>query len=261
MQHAGSDASFQHIAVGHLRECARWAGVPQADVVVAVPLVGREAGVLRAGQAGYRIRVQVAGQCHAQRRPIGRADACLQVQATRDAVAFDLDVGMRQLCGHRGNHRHRHQLFGDRLVAGRHGQYRQQHVATALDRVGQQRVLIAVLAIGLDEQQIQRDMLGTGLLQTVEQACMGAARPWPLPELLQAVVINGDDQQAWIGLVVPVADQLVVGALILLPEHFGVADPTGQYTRCGCQQQVLVPAQPQHSHRASNSNKAPPPAP
>ncbi|MNV22568.1 hypothetical protein D3C71_1135460 [compost metagenome] len=259
MQHARGDAAFQHVAVGHLREGARWAGVTQADVVVAVPLVGRERGVLRAGQAGYRINV--ARQRHAQRRPIGRADAGLEVQATGDAVAFDFDIGVRELCGRCGNHRHRHQFFGDCLVAGRHGQHRQQHVAAALDRVGQQRVLFAVLAVGFDEQKIQRDTLGAGLLQAVEQARMGAARPGPLPELLQAVVINGDDQQAWISIVVPVADQLVVGTFVLLPEHLGMADPAGQRThRCG-QQQVLMPAQPQHSHRAISNNSAPAPAP
>ena len=74
----------------------------------------------------------------------------------------------------------------------------------------------ARLAVG--HLRTSRDAARARLVQAVEQARMGAARPRPLPQLLQAAFVDGDDGQAFVGRILPVADQLVVDAFVLLPE-------------------------------------------
>jgi hypothetical protein len=136
-----------------------------------------------------------------------RTDTCLEVGAACNTVAIDFDIGVCERCCRFGNGGYGQQFLGYRFVTGRCGQYRQHDPPVAVNRGGQGLVLAGILAVGVGEHQVQRNTLHAGLVQAIQQLRMGAAWPRPLPKLLQAVVIDGDDRQAGVGRVVPVAHQ------------------------------------------------------
>jgi hypothetical protein len=135
-----------------------------------------------------------------------RADAGVQVDAAGDAVAIHLDIGVADRGGTGGDLRDRQHFLGHAVAGRRCRQHRQHHPAIASDRGGQLIILAAVATVRFGQHQVQRNAFGTGIGQAVQQAGMHRARPGPLADTLQAAFVDGHDQHAGVGAVVPVAD-------------------------------------------------------
>ncbi|KAG1390927.1 hypothetical protein G6F59_015051 [Rhizopus arrhizus] len=189
------------------------------------------------------------------------ADAGVQVEAAGDTVAIHFDIGVADGCSAGRDLRDRQHFLGHAGTRGGRGQYRQHHPAIAADGRRQRIVLAAVAPIRFGQHQVQGDALGTSIGQTVQQARVYRARPGPLADALPAAFVDGHDQHAGVGAVIPATDQCVVGALVLPPQPLALAGQHGQHTGQQGQCDPFAPRQWRTPHNSNQSSTAPPPAP
>ncbi|MNL24355.1 hypothetical protein D3C87_1457840 [compost metagenome] len=151
------------------------------------------------------------GQRQDQLRPDLIAALHVERQATDHPVAIHRQIHVAEAGGGLGQRRGRlADPPGGAVFARRIDQQGQIDVLCARQRRGQGWVS----GFRLGEQNVVGDGARTGLGQSVDQVGVDRARPRPATERLQATVVDGDDDDRFVGRAVLKPDQGVIGQIV-----------------------------------------------
>ena len=154
-----------------------------------------------------------------------------KIEAARNAIRVELDVHVPHRCGRGGKGLGRRdfpQLAGLRRLH----EHRQHDPAVLRDGPGEDFVAGRVGAIRFGEQDVDRDALHTRLRQALEQRRVDRAAPGPAPHLVEALLVDRDNDDIVRRALVPQHQRRVVERLVEPPEPAEPGRQRGQRRNC-----------------------------